>query len=429
MEMALTYLLERQNAFWRKKMETDVAIIGGGPAGLAAAMEAKKHAKVTLIERNEELGGILQQCIHHGFGNFIFGEALTGPEYAEHFIEQMEGVDVMLNTTVLEIDKNKRMLLSSPDGVFEMEAKAIILAMGCRERTRTQIFIPGTRPAGIYTAGTAQRLINIEGVMLGKHIVILGSGDVGLIMARRLTLEGAKVEGVYEIMPKPGGLTRNIVQCLYDFDIPLHLSHTIVEIVGKRRVEGVFVAKVDENFKPIEETKRFVPCDTLILAVGLIPENELTKKIGIELDDITAGPVVDEGMETSIEGIFACGNVVHVHDLVDDVSFSAIIAGREAAKYANGRKIKRRKIKVKAGENVRYVVPQIINGRDIEEITFYFRVKKEMKNVVTRLLVDGEVRKEKRELIVKPPEMVRLKVKGELVKNANSISIEVKKVA
>jgi len=321
------------------------------------------------------------------------------------------------------------MLLSSPDGVFEMEAKAIILAMGCRERTRTQIFIPGTRPAGIYTAGTAQRLINIEGVMLGKHIVILGSGDVGLIMARRLTLEGAKVEGVYEIMPKPGGLTRNIVQCLYDFDIPLHLSHTIVEIVGKRRVEGVFVAKVDENFKPIEETKRFVPCDTLILAVGLIPENELTKKIGIELDDITAGPVVDEGMETSIEGIFACGNVVHVHDLVDDVSFSAIIAGREAAKYANGRKIKRRKIKVKAGENVRYVVPQIINGRDMEEITFYFRVKKEMKNVVTRLIVDGEVRKEKRELIVKPPEMVRLKVKGELVKNANSISIEVKKVA
>ena len=410
-------------------MKTDVAIIGGGPAGLAAAIEAKKHAKVTLIERNEELGGILQQCIHHGFGNFIFGEALTGPEYAEHFIEQMEGVDVMLNTTVLEIDKNKRMLLSSPDGVFEMEAKAIILAMGCRERTRTQIFIPGTRPAGIYTAGTAQRLINIEGVMLGKHVVILGSGDVGLIMARRLTLEGAKVEGVYEIMPKPGGLTRNIVQCLYDFDIPLHLSHTIVEIVGKRRVEGVFVAKVDENFKPIEETKRFIPCDTLILAVGLIPENELTKKIGIELDDITAGPVVDEGMETSIEGIFACGNVVHVHDLVDDVSFSAIIAGREAAKYANGRKIKRRKIKVKAGENVRYVVPQIINGRDMEEITFYFRVKKEMENVVTRLIVDGEVRKEKRELIVKPPEMVRLKVKGELVKNANSISIEVKKVA
>ncbi|MCD6473484.1 MAG: FAD-dependent oxidoreductase [Thermoplasmata archaeon] len=410
-------------------MKTDVAVIGGGPAGLAAAMEAKKHAKVTLIERNEELGGILQQCIHHGFGNFIFGEALTGPEYAEHFIEALEGVDVLLNTTVLEIDKNKRMLLSGPDGVFEMEAKAIILAMGCRERTRTQIFIPGTRPAGVYTAGTAQRLINIEGVMPGKHIVILGSGDVGLIMARRLTLEGAKVEGVYEIMPKPGGLTRNIVQCLHDFDIPLHLSHTVVEIVGKKRLEGVFVAKVDKNFKPIEETKRFVPCDTLILAVGLIPENELTKKTGIELDSVTAGPVVDEGMETSMEGIFACGNVVHVHDLVDDVSLSAIIAGREAAKHANGEKTERRKIKVKAGENVRYVVPQIINGRDMEEITFYFRVKNEMRNVVTRLIVDGEVRKEKRELIVKPPEMVRLKVKGELVKNANSISIEVKKVA
>ena len=265
--------------------------------------------------------------------------------------------------------------------------------------------------------------------MPGKHIVILGSGDVGLIMARRLTLEGAKVEGVYEIMPKPGGLTRNIVQCLHDFDIPLHLSHTVVEIVGKKRLEGVFVAKVDKNFKPIEETKRFVPCDTLILAVGLIPENELTKKMGIELDSVTAGPVVDEGMETSMEGIFACGNVVHVHDLVDDVSLSAIIAGREAAKHANGEKTERRKIKVKAGENVRYVVPQIINGRDMEEITFYFRVKNEMRNVVTRLIVDGEVRKEKRELIVKPPEMVRLKVKGELVKNANSISIEVKKVA
>ncbi len=411
-------------------MKTDVAIIGGGPAGLAAAMEAKKHAKVTLIERNEELGGILQQCIHHGFGNFIFGKALTGPEYAEHFIENVkQDVDIMLNTTVLEIDKNKKMLLSSPDGVFEMEAKAIVLAMGCRERTRTQIFIPGMRPAGIYTAGTAQRLINIEGVMPGKHVVILGSGDVGLIMARRFTLEGAKVEGVYEIMPKPGGLTRNIVQCLHDFDIPLYLSHTVVDIVGKRRLEGVVVARVDENFKPIEETKRFVPCDTLILAVGLIPENELTKKIGIELDNITGGPIVDEGMETSMEGIFACGNVVHVHDLVDDVSHSAIVAGREAAKYANGMKIKRRKIKVMAGENVRYVVPQIINGRDMEEITFYLRVKKEMEKVAVKLIVDGEVRKEKRELIVKPPEMVRLKVKSELLKNASSISLEVKEFA
>jgi len=411
-------------------METDIAVIGGGPAGLAAAMKAAEYGKVTLIERGEELGGILQQCIHPGFGNFIFKEMLTGPEYAERFIEKVEGnVKIMLNTTVLEMGADKKMLLSSPDGIEEMRAKAIILAMGCRERTRNQIFIPGTRPAGIYTAGTAQRLINVEGIMPGKNVVILGSGDVGLIMARRLTLEGAKVEGVYEIMPKPGGLTRNIVQCLHDFDIPLHLRHTVVDIVGRKRVEGVVVAEVNEKFEVIEETKRFVPCDTLILAVGLIPENELTRMAGVEMDDVTNGPVVDEGMETSIEGIFACGNVVHVHDLVDDVTMAAITAGREAGKYVGGERIEKKGIRTRAGKNVRYVVPQIINGRNMDEITFYLRVKEEMENAAVRIIADGEVIRERRERIVKPPEMVKVAVESEGLKDAKSISVEVVKVA
>ena len=410
-------------------MKTDVAVIGGGPAGLAAAMEAAKHVEVTLIERGEELGGILQQCIHPGFGNFVLGKMLTGPEYAEHFIEKMEGVNIMLNTTVLELREDKSMLLSSSDGIFELKAKAVILAMGCRERTRTQIFLPGTRPAGIYTAGTAQRLINIEGIMPGRKAVILGSGDVGLIMARRLTLEGAEVEGVYEIMPKPGGLTRNIVQCLHDFDIPLHLSHTVVDIIGKKRVEGVVVAKVDENFRVIKGTERFVPCDTLILAVGLIPENELTRMVKAEMDEITHGPIVDEGMETSVDGVFACGNVVHVHDLVDDVTVSSITAGREAAKYVKNGKVKRKKIRVRAGGNVRYVVPQIINGREMEEVTFYFRVKREMKNVVVKIIADENVVKEKKEMVVKPPEMVKISTDARLLKKAGSITIEVVEVA
>jgi len=402
-------------------MKVDVAVIGGGPAGLAAALKASENANVMLIERGKELGGILQQCIHPGFGNFIFKKMLTGPEYAQHFIDRVmeAGIDVKTNTTVLQISRDKKIIaVNAEDGILEIEAKAIVLAMGCRERTRQQILIPGTRPAGIYTAGTAQHLINIEGVMPGKRIVILGSGDVGLIMARRLTLEGAEVEGVYEIMPKPGGLIRNVVQCLHDFNIPLHLSHTVVDIKGRKRVEGVVVAKVDENLKPIKGTERFIPCDCLILAVGLIPENELSKQIGIEIDDVTQGPIVDEGMETTLPGIFACGNVVHVHDLVDDVTITAEIAGKYAARSARGEIKKKKEIKVVAGENVRYVVPQILRGKDIDEVTFYFRVKEERENVSIAASSDGKTIAKKKEMIVRPAEMVRIVVKSELLKEA-----------
>ncbi|MBW1933839.1 MAG: FAD-dependent oxidoreductase, partial [Deltaproteobacteria bacterium] len=300
------------------------------------------------------------------------------------------------------------------------------------ERSRAQILLPGTRPAGIYTAGTAQRLINIEGVMVGRKIVILGSGDVGLIMARRLTLEGAEVEGVYEIMPKPGGLTRNIVQCLNDYNIPLHLSHTVTDIIGNERVEGVKVAKVDDSFRPIKETERFIPCDTLILAVGLIPENELSRQVGIEIDEITNGPLVDEHMETSVPGIFACGNVVHVHDLVDDVTISSEIAGEYAGKYAAG-KIEREarleekhKVNVVAGENVRYVVPQFLRHMDMERLTFYLRVKEEKENVLVIISCNEKVVFEKKERVVKPPEMVKVSVPASLLEGADEVRVDVR---
>jgi len=392
-----------------------VAVIGGGPAGLASAIKASENADVLLLERGKELGGILQQCIHNGFGNFIFKKMLTGPEYAHRFIKMVKetGIEVMTETTVLQINE-KKIIATSPEGLFKINAKAIVLAMGCRERSRAQILIPGTRPAGIYTAGTAQRLINIDGIMPGKRVVILGSGDVGLIMARRFVLEGAEVEGVYEIMPKPGGLMRNVVQCLYDYGIPLHLSHTIIDIKGKRRVEGVTVARVDERMKPIEGTERFIPCDCLILAVGLIPENELSRQIGIEMDDATGGPIVDEGMETSLPGIFACGNVVHVYDLVDDVTITAEVAGESAAKYANGKIEEKKKIKVLAGKNVRYVVPQILRGKS-DSVTFYFRVKEERKNAKIEIFSGDKKIFERKERIMRPAEMVKVEIEAKLI--------------
>ena len=319
-------------------MKYDLVIVGGGPAGLAAAIAAKDNGidSILIIERDRELGGILNQCIHNGFGLHTFKEELTGPEYASRFIAQVEerGIEYKLNTMVMDISNDKVVTaMNSTDGMFTVEAKAVVLAMGCRERSRGALNIPGYRPAGIFSAGTAQRLVNIEGYMPGRRVVILGSGDIGLIMARRMTLEGAKVLAVAELMPYSGGLKRNIVQCLNDFDIPLYLSHTVVDIQGKERVEGITIAEVGPDRKPIPGTEIHYDCDTLLLSCGLLPENELSKTAGVDLSPITSGPVVNDSLETNIPGVFACGNVLHVHDLVDFVSQEATNAGKNAAKY------------------------------------------------------------------------------------------------
>jgi len=387
------------------KREIDIAVIGGGAAGLAAAIRAKEKGieNIVILERNEELGGILPQCIHTGFGLSYFKENLTGPEYISRFIKKVEDLQIeyKLDTMVLEITADKKIIaVNSIDGLFEFQAKAIVLAMGCRERTRGALGIAGTRPAGILTAGTTQRLMDIEGYMPGGKVVILGSGDVGLIMARRLVMEGAKVEAVVEILPYASGLSRNVVQCLEDFNIPLLLKHTVTSIHGTDRVEAATVAKVDANWRPIQETERTIACDTLILSVGLIPENELSRSAGIVLDTVTGGPIVNEYMETSVQGIFGCGNVVHVYDLVDHVTQAGELAGESAARYVlNELPLLRKKIALKAGDNVKSVVPQIISGE--EPVTLHLRVKKPMRNVKVKM---GNLSIPKR--VIRPPEMV-----------------------
>ncbi len=399
----------------------DIVIIGGGPAGLAAAVSAKRNGieRILILEREKELGGILNQCIHNGFGLHTFNEELTGPEYAQRFIDEAEElkIEYKLNTMVMDISREKVVTaMNREEGLFEIRAKAVILAMGCRERSRGALNIPGYRPAGIYSAGTAQRLVNMEGLMPGREVVILGSGDIGLIMARRMTLEGAKVKAVAELMPYSGGLKRNIVQCLDDYRIPLKLSHTVVDIKGKERLEGVTLAEVDKTGKPIPGTEEEYSCDTLLLSVGLIPENELSRGMGVKISSVTSGPVVNESLETNIEGVFACGNVLHVHDLVDFVSEEAGTAGKNAAAYVKGELQTEggQEIRLNPADGVRYTVPASINtARMGEDVTVRFRVEAVFKNCCISAYFDDERVIRKKRQIAAPGEMEEIRLTKE----------------
>ena len=406
----------------------DIVIIGGGPAGLAAAVSARKNGveSILILERDRELGGILNQCIHNGFGLHTFKEELTGPEYADRFIRQVKelNIEYKLHTMVMNISSSKVITaMNRKEGLFDIQAKAVILAMGCRERPRGALNIPGYRPAGIFSAGTAQRLVNIEGYLPGREIVILGSGDIGLIMARRMTLEGARVKVVAELMPYSGGLKRNIVQCLDDYGIPLKLSHTVVDIKGKERLESVTLAEVDADRKPIPGTEEEYSCDTLLLSVGLIPENELSRDMGVDMNPVTSGPRVNESLETNIEGVFACGNVLHVHDLVDFVSEEAGAAGRNAALYVKtGEKrsgTETADIVLEAVEGVRYTVPETINiARMDEELTVRFRVSNVYKNCYISVYFDEVRMLHKKRQIMAPGEMEDVRITREQLMDA-----------
>ncbi len=407
----------------------DVVVIGGGPAGLAAALGARRAgaSDVLILEREKRLGGILNQCIHDGFGLFLYKETISGPEYAERLIEDVarEQIGVRTGAMVLDLTPDRLLRVNAPDGYRLVQAGAVVLAMGCRERTREMLEIPGTRPAGIFTAGSAQALVNLQNIRIGREIVILGSGDIGLIMARRLTFEGMKVKGVFEILPWTSGLERNIRQCLGDFGIPLELKSTVIEIRGRDRLSGVIVARVDDKDQPVAGTERLVPCDTLLLSVGLIPENELSKRAGIALSPLTGGAVVDDALMTSAAGIFSCGNVLHIHDVADGASFEGFEAGRRAAEYAQEKRPAGDMVRVAAGANIRYALPQTVR-LNRPDLTLDFRVRRPVRNawIEVRGTASGRSYAKKRYPRLVPSEMARIKVRPAVQEDLEVLSHE-----
>ena len=395
--------------------DVDVAVVGGGPAGIGAAISARKAGaeRVLLIEREERLGGILNQCIHDGFGTKIFGEALTGPEYAQIYIDQLHesGASYCLDTMVLDMTSDKSLVITSAEGMRRIRAKSVVLSMGCRERTRGAIRIPGTRPAGVLTAGVAQNYINLRNLMVGRRVVVLGSGDVGLIMARRLTLEGAEVLCVAEILPYPSGLARNVVQCLDDFKIPLYLSTTVVEAHGTDRVTGVTLTRVGPKGGIIRDSKRYLDCDTLMLSVGLIPENELSKKAGVAISPVTGGPLADDYFQTSVPGIFCAGNALQVHDLADYATLEGELAGRNATTYADTGELPSPRVQVRPGKGIRYVVPQQLSGT--EAVDFSMRVQDPARDRYVVFRRNGQVLRRMKQSVLAPSSMVRVRLRAD----------------